>query len=162
VLGVAPSTEEADREGRDARQELSEQERVAVDRLGEHAAERAPAEFAVDGIEAEPDGDDRDEEAQERHEGRQRILRVGEQAQEEERILRGVRAEVLDRGDDRGDAGQQHQPFEHAHARAAEMVGELLQEHRAEAGPGRSFTLPPCHRSLLRNSGCRSHRGWVP
>jgi hypothetical protein len=53
-------------------------------------------------------------------------MRMGEEAQEEERVLGGGGLQILDRGIDRAEACQQHQPFEDPHARAREMIGQLL------------------------------------
>src|SRR5207244_821535 len=82
-----PQREEADRHGGKPGQEFSEQQRVAIDRLRQDAAERAPAVLAVDEVEAEPDRDERHQERQQRRERqRDRLARLGEQPQEQERI----------------------------------------------------------------------------
>ena len=148
-------------ERREARDEFAGEQRVPVDRLGENAREGAPVVLAVDGIEAEADRHQRNEEAENADEGRQRRPVDGEQLEQQERIFRRGVAQAGDRAVERRRRGEQHQPFEHAHARAAEMVGELLEHDRAEALPGRALTLhraTPSSRNA-RRSGCRWRRG---
>src|SRR3972149_4234993 len=56
---------EGDGEREQPGQELPREERVPVDRLGEHAAEGAPVVLAVDGVKSQRDRRERDEETQE-------------------------------------------------------------------------------------------------
>ena len=74
--------------------------------------------LAVHRVEAEPDRHQRHQETEERHERRQRLARGGEQPQEQERILGCDVADLLDGAIDGGERGQDHQPFQDAHARA--------------------------------------------
>ena len=70
-----------------------------------------------------------------------------EQPQEQERVFRRDVPDLLDGAIERGERDQHHQPFQHAHARAGQMVGELLQDDDAEPVQGRTFTphgAPPC------------------
>src|SRR5579885_3023678 len=120
--------------------------------------------FAVDQVEAETDGDERDQERQERHERQRRAAR--EQAQQENRVFRSRIFDLLYRsvnGDDRSDGDE---PFEHQHAPAGEMVGQLLQGYDPEALPGRAFTLhgalPRSTMTIAGNNAYRSPRGSVP
>ena len=106
----------------EAGEEFPEQQRVAIDRLRQNARQRAPVMLAVDRVEAEADGHQRHQEAEEGDERRQRLARGGEQAQEQERILGGDRANLLDRAKDPGERHQHHQPFQHAHAGAGQMI----------------------------------------
>ena len=138
-------------------EELSEQQRVAIDRLRQQAAHRAAVELAVDAVEAERDGDDRDEEAEKGDERRQRRLGGGEQAQEDERVLADDAAHFADRRVDRAGAGDEHQQLQQPHAHAGEVVGQLLHHHHAGAGEGEAVTP---HRAPPRNSAHRLPRGW--
>ena len=70
----------------------------------------------------------------------------GEQAQEQERVLRRGFLDLLDGAVERRERDQHDQPFEHAHAHAGQMVGQLLEHDDAETLKGRAFTL---HVALL-------------
>jgi hypothetical protein len=102
--------------------------------LGEHAAHGAAAVFAVDGIEGERDGDERQQEAEKRHEGRQRFLRGGEQAEEQERVLANGVLDLADGAIDRPARGEQHQQHDEMHAGAGEMIRGFLERNRGQAG----------------------------
>src|SRR3972149_2263437 len=60
-----PEREQRDGEREQPGQELPREERVPVDRLGEHAAEGAPVVLAVDGVKSQRGGREREEETQE-------------------------------------------------------------------------------------------------
>ena len=88
-----------------------------------------------------------------------------EQPQEQERILRRGVADLLGGEIDRRQREQHHQPFQHQHAHAGQMVEQLAEEHDAQAAPGQSLhaacrVLPSA--SCSGNSGCRSRRGSAP
>jgi hypothetical protein len=60
-------------QGEEPCQELAHQQRVAVDRLRQHPRHGAPVELAVYRVEGQGDGNQRHQEAQEAHKGRQRL-----------------------------------------------------------------------------------------
>ena len=47
-----------------------------------------------------------------------------------------VSRRLIDRAIERGRRRQHDQPFEHAHARAGQVIGEFLERDRAQALPG--------------------------
>src|SRR5450432_620013 len=77
-------------------EKLAQQQRIAVDRLRQHAAQRALVVLAVDKIEAEPDRDQRHQERQHRGE-RQRATRPGEQFEEQERVFCDILPDLRNR-----------------------------------------------------------------
>src|SRR3989304_5411878 len=104
-----PAGEQRDGEREQPGQELPREERVPVDRLGEHAAEGAPVVLAVDGVKSQRDRRERDEETQEEDKrviDVPGLLRGREDAEEEKGIFAHGCAQRLDR---RGDGPQRRE-----------------------------------------------------
>ena len=114
---------------------MPEQQGVAIDRLRQHAAERAPVELAVDGVEAQPDRHQRDHEGERGDEGDRRLLRRDrEDAQEQVLVRLRDLAQRLQGEAHRQRAEHDHEQGQHQHAGAAEMIGQFLDEDRPDAG----------------------------
>jgi hypothetical protein len=60
-----PQGRQKDAERGETGEKLSEQQRVPIDRLSQDAADGTPVELAVDAVEGQRDGDDRDQEGEE-------------------------------------------------------------------------------------------------
>ena len=127
-------------------QKFSEQQRVAIDRLRQDARQRALIALAVDQVEADADGNQRDQEREHRNERGQAFARAGKKAQEQERVLGRNFADLLDAGVDYAERHQDDQPFQHDHPDAGQVVGQLLEGYDAKTLKGRAFTL---HDALL-------------
>ncbi len=69
-----------------------------------------------------------------------RIARDREQPQQQERILGRVLAETVDRAIERGQRRQHDQQFQHQHADAGDIVGQLLDKDGAKPLERRTFT----------------------
>ncbi len=77
-------------------------------------------------------------------------------------IFRRHVLDLLDRAVERHEREQHHQPFQHAHAHAGQVIVQLLEQHDPQAVQGRAFTP---HSALPRESGSsgyRSLRGSAP
>ena len=60
-------------------------------------------------------------------------------------------------------AEDDHEQHQHHHARAAQVIGEFLHEHRPQAGEGRAFAPRDAtlHGAPPGSSACRPPRGWA-
>src|SRR5690606_36945665 len=106
-----PDRRQHERQREQPRQELARQQGIAVDRLRQHTGQRALGKLAVDRVKGERDRHQRHEERQEADKRRQRLLRGGEQPQEDERIIPRRLAQVLQRHVDRTDCRRQDEQF---------------------------------------------------
>src|SRR5262249_49554 len=137
-----PERDQADRDRKQAGAKLSEQERVAIDGLRQHARKRAPGVLAIDRIKRKANRHHRHKEsAQEKQEGKRNVLaRIRKQAQERERILWGGIADLLGGEIDGHESQDDDQTFDHAHTHAGEVIACLLENNNSQTIQCGAFT----------------------
>ena len=130
-----------------------------MDRLGDEARQGALRAFAVDGIEAEGDAEQRAEDGDELVECRHPVGGQGEQVEEDRRHVGGGAGGVADRTAGRVHRGQTGEGDEHDQddeAHRVNVVGELL------AGDDPPSAGQPSERvgSSARRRGCQASTRW--
>jgi hypothetical protein len=148
-----PQRQQGDRQGQETREEFSEQQRIAIDRLRQDPAQGPLVELCVHRVEAQRDRNDRrhqPDRVDERE--RYRVGRHRQQTEKEKRTLADRFANRRCRKPSQHEGNKKNQRLDHDHPNAAQLVRRLFGEDDPHPGEGRAATP---HGAPRRNSGYR-------